>query len=78
VPENNPSAYSRKNPFSADLTVHRKLTGEISEKDTRHIDPDVDAMLHQIIAKEGGLNRAGATEYVARMKHEKRLHRDVY
>lgn len=33
--EKDPS-YSRKNPFSARLLVNRKLTGEGSEKDTRH------------------------------------------
>jgi sulfite reductase (NADPH) flavoprotein alpha-component len=31
-----PAGYSRKNPFSARLLVSRKLTGEGSEKDTRH------------------------------------------
>jgi sulfite reductase (NADPH) flavoprotein alpha-component len=30
--------YSRKNPFSARLLVNRKLTGEGSEKDTRHFE----------------------------------------
>ncbi len=30
------AGYSRKNPFSARLLVNRKLTGEGSEKDTRH------------------------------------------
>lgn len=32
------SIYSRKNPFPATLTVNRKLTGEQSEKDTRHFE----------------------------------------
>lgn len=32
------SLYSRKNPFPATLTVNRKLTGEGSEKDTRHFE----------------------------------------
>jgi sulfite reductase (NADPH) flavoprotein alpha-component len=31
-----PAGYSRKNPFQARLLVNRKLTGEGSEKDTRH------------------------------------------
>jgi sulfite reductase (NADPH) flavoprotein alpha-component len=31
-----PLGYSRRNPFSARLLVNRKLTGEGSEKDTRH------------------------------------------
>src|SRR5262245_15639141 len=34
--ENKPVGYSRKNPFPARLLVNRKLTGESSEKDTRH------------------------------------------
>ena len=34
--EEKPAGYSRKNPFSARLLVNRKLTGEGSEKDTRH------------------------------------------
>jgi sulfite reductase (NADPH) flavoprotein alpha-component len=32
------SGYSRKNPFPATLAVNRKLTGEGSNKDTRHIE----------------------------------------
>jgi sulfite reductase (NADPH) flavoprotein alpha-component len=32
------SGYSRKNPFPATLTVNRKLTGEGSNKDTRHLE----------------------------------------
>jgi sulfite reductase (NADPH) flavoprotein alpha-component len=32
------SGYSRKNPFLATLTVNRKLTGEGSNKDTRHLE----------------------------------------
>src|SRR4029077_9472740 len=32
------SAYSRKNPFPATLTVNRKLTEEGSNKDTRHFE----------------------------------------
>jgi sulfite reductase (NADPH) flavoprotein alpha-component len=31
-----PAGYSRKNPFPARLLVNRRLTGEGSEKDTRH------------------------------------------
>jgi sulfite reductase (NADPH) flavoprotein alpha-component len=34
--EEEPLGYSRRNPFSARLLVNRKLTGEGSEKDTRH------------------------------------------
>lgn len=32
------SIYSRKNPFPATISVNRKLTGERSEKDTRHFE----------------------------------------
>ena len=32
------SGYSRKNPFPATLAVNRKLTGEGSNKDTRHFE----------------------------------------
>jgi sulfite reductase (NADPH) flavoprotein alpha-component len=32
------SAYSRKNPFPATVTVNRKLTGKSSNKDTRHLE----------------------------------------
>ena len=32
------SAFSRKNPFPSRLTVNRKLSGEGSEKDTRHFE----------------------------------------
>jgi sulfite reductase (NADPH) flavoprotein alpha-component len=36
--EEKEAGYSRKNPFSARLMVNRKLTGEGSEKDTRHFE----------------------------------------
>ena len=36
--ESSASVYSRKNPFPAPLTANRKLTGEGSEKDTRHFE----------------------------------------
>ena len=32
------SGYSRKNPFPATLTVNKKLTGDSSNKDTRHLE----------------------------------------
>ena len=32
------SVYSRKNPFRAALAVNRKLTGETSQKETRHFE----------------------------------------
>lgn len=39
---------------------------------------DVDAALHQIIETQGGLSPEAATEYVNRLKREKRYVRDVY
>jgi sulfite reductase (NADPH) flavoprotein alpha-component len=39
---------------------------------------DVDAALHQIIEKEGGLTPEGAAAYVETMRKEKRYKRDVY
>ena len=36
------SAFSRKNPFPAPLQANRKLTGEGSEKDTRHFELNLD------------------------------------
>jgi sulfite reductase (NADPH) flavoprotein alpha-component len=36
--EEKETGYSRKNPFPARLVVNRKLTGEGSEKDTRHFE----------------------------------------
>lgn len=39
---------------------------------------DVDAMLHQIVEKEGGRTPEQAAEYVEAMKKEKRDKRDVY
>lgn len=37
-PMSSESGYSRKNPFHARLLVNRKLTGEGSNKDTRHLE----------------------------------------
>jgi sulfite reductase (NADPH) flavoprotein alpha-component len=36
------SAYSRKNPFPARLLVNRRLTGEGSQKETRHFELDLE------------------------------------
>jgi len=44
--EEKPAGYSRKNPFRARLLANRKLTGEGSEKDTRH---------YEICLKDSGL-----------------------
>ncbi len=46
--------------------------------DARRMATDVDTTLHEIIAKEGKLTHEGATEYVTKLKHEKRYRRDVY
>jgi sulfite reductase (NADPH) flavoprotein alpha-component len=45
-PVEKPAGYSRKKPFPARLLVNRKLTGEGSEKDTRH---------YEISLKDSGL-----------------------
>jgi sulfite reductase (NADPH) flavoprotein alpha-component len=39
---------------------------------------DVDQALHQIIAQQGGLSEDAASEYVKKMKSDKRYLRDVY
>ncbi|MEM6469963.1 MAG: sulfite reductase flavoprotein subunit alpha [Planctomycetota bacterium] len=39
---------------------------------------DVDAALHEIVAKHGSLSKDGAVEYVNQLKREKRYVRDVY
>jgi sulfite reductase (NADPH) flavoprotein alpha-component len=39
---------------------------------------DVDAALHAVAAKHGGLGAEGAVEFVANLKKEKRYQRDVY
>jgi sulfite reductase (NADPH) flavoprotein alpha-component len=46
--------------------------------DARHMAKGVDAALHEIIARQGGMDAAAAAEYVKRMKKEKRYQRDVY
>jgi sulfite reductase (NADPH) flavoprotein alpha-component len=46
--------------------------------DAKRMAKDVDAMLHQIVEKEGGKTAEGAAEYVEAMKKEKRYKRDVY
>jgi sulfite reductase (NADPH) flavoprotein alpha-component len=46
--------------------------------DARHMAKGVDAALQEIIARQGGMDTAGAVEYVKRMKKEKRYQRDVY
>jgi sulfite reductase (NADPH) flavoprotein alpha-component len=39
---------------------------------------DVDAVLHEIVATQGGLEPAAAAEYVKQMKKDRRYQRDVY
>ena len=46
--------------------------------DATRMAKDVDATLVEIITTHGGLDRDGATAYIARMKKEKRYLRDVY
>ena len=46
--------------------------------DAERMAKDVDAALHQIVEKSGGMNTEAAAEYVKRLRAEKRYHRDVY
>lgn len=46
--------------------------------DATRMAKDVDAMLHTVIAQEGGLDADAASDYVTRLKKEKRYLRDVY
>jgi len=46
--------------------------------DARHMDKGVDVALHEIIARQGGMDAVTAGEYVKRMKKEKRYQRVVY
>ncbi len=46
--------------------------------DAKRMAKDVDAMLHRIIAQEGGMGEDKAKEYVESLKREKRYARDVY
>ena len=46
--------------------------------DAKRMAKDVDLALHDIIAKQGGLEPAQAADYVKLMKKEKRYQRDVY
>ncbi len=39
---------------------------------------DVEAALLEVIAEHGGLDAAGAQEYLARLRRERRYLRDVY
>jgi sulfite reductase (NADPH) flavoprotein alpha-component len=46
--------------------------------DAKRMAKDVDVALHDVIAQQGGLDAAGAAEYVKQMKKDKRYQRDVY
>jgi sulfite reductase (NADPH) flavoprotein alpha-component len=46
--------------------------------DAKHMAKDVDAALHDVIAREGGMAPEQAVEYVKQMKKDKRYQRDVY
>jgi sulfite reductase (NADPH) flavoprotein alpha-component len=46
--------------------------------DAKRMAKDVDAVLHEIIAEEGGMDSAAATDYIKQLKKDKRYQRDVY
>lgn len=46
--------------------------------DAKHMARDVDATLHAIVERQGGLTREAASEYVQQLKDQHRYHRDVY
>ncbi len=46
--------------------------------DAHRMAKDVDAALHEIIAKQGGMETAAAADYVKQMKKDRRYQRDVY
>ena len=46
--------------------------------DAKRMAKDVDAVLRQIVEKEGGMDGEKANEYIEKMKTEKRYKRDVY
>lgn len=46
--------------------------------DAKRMAKDVDAALHEIIAEEGGMDSAAATDYIKQLKKDKRYQRDVY
>ena len=46
--------------------------------DAKFMARDVEAMLHRIVAEQGGLTPEAAADYVKQLKKEKRYQRDVY
>jgi sulfite reductase (NADPH) flavoprotein alpha-component len=46
--------------------------------DARRMAKDVDAALHKVVERHGGLGADAAADYVQNLKAEKRYQRDVY
>jgi len=46
--------------------------------DAHRMAKDVDAALHEIVAREGGMDAAQAVEFVKQLKKQRRYQRDVY
>jgi sulfite reductase (NADPH) flavoprotein alpha-component len=46
--------------------------------DAKRMAKDVDLALHEIVARQGGMDTVAATDYVKQLKKEKRYQRDVY
>lgn len=46
--------------------------------DAKRMARDVDATLHEIVARQGGMDEAAAAAYVKQMKKDRRYQRDVY
>ena len=46
--------------------------------DATYMAKDVDAALHSVVEKHGGMDPEAAQEYVAKLHDEGRYHRDVY
>ena len=46
--------------------------------DAHRMAKDVDAVLHQVVAEQGGMEAAAAADYVKQLKKDQRYQRDVY
>ena len=46
--------------------------------DAKRMAKDVDVALHDVVAQQGGMDAAAASDYVKQMKKDKRYQRDVY
>lgn len=65
------SVHSRKNPFRARLAVNRKLTGEASQKETRHFELSLDGSgLHYEVGDSLGVFPSNNPELVDLVLHE--------